>query len=77
MSFYDTTSLDPDTDNALNQHLTGYEKLMTRLKTNGLMKPGEGKRDLRPQGYELLAVKSQCNELLPGIGVLVDFCGRI
>ena len=82
VSFYDTTSLDPDTNNALSQHLTGYEKLITRLKTNGLMKPDEGKRDLKPQGYELLAVKiftrkEPMHRAVAGNGVLVDFCGRI
>ncbi|CAM9390413.1 unnamed protein product, partial [Ectocarpus fasciculatus] len=57
VSYYDTTALDPTTDNELNQALTGYEKLITELKKNGLMKPGEGKRDLKPRGYELLAFK--------------------
>ena len=57
VNYYDNVRLDPRLDAELNQLIDGYEKLINELKLKGLMKPGEGKRDLKLKGYELLAFK--------------------
>jgi hypothetical protein len=57
VNFYDTLRFDDETDKQLNDILMGYEKLINELKQKGLMKPGEGKRDMKPRGYQLLAEK--------------------
>ena len=50
LDHYGNIPFDEDTNKCLNGILEGYEKTINELKKKGLMKPGEGKRDLKPRG---------------------------
>eukprot|EP00644_Phytophthora_capsici_P014639 jgi/Phyca11/124673/e_gw1.54.169.1 len=49
--------LDPQLDTELRRVLEGYEKVINNLKKRGLLKINEGKRQLKINGFELVAAK--------------------